>query len=255
MNVLIVEDEPHTARLLKEIIEQDSDYMVVQILDSIADTIRYLQKYQQNIDLIFLDIHLSDGPSFEIFKHLETTVPIVFCTAYDSFTLEAIKHNGIDYILKPFKDEEVFSALHKYKQLVGSIRNKLLVDFKLHVPKPDRSEEFQESFLTQQKEKSVVVYTKDIALFMIELETVYLLTFEGKKSAVFKNLEYIESVCDPQQFFRINRQMLVNRTNIVSIEPFFGRKAVLHLKVNKGEKAIVSRLKVSALKAWIEKGK
>lgn len=255
MNVLIVEDEPHTAELLKEIIEQDPDYLVVQQLDSISDTIHYLRRYQQNIDLIFLDIHLADGHSFEIFKHVKTTVPIVFCTAYDSFTLEAIKHNGIDYILKPFKDEEVFFALQKYKQLVGTIRNKILFDLKPPVPIPEMRGDYQESFLTQEKEKSVVIYTKDIALFVIETETVYLLLFNGKKSAVFKNLEYIESVCDPQQFFRINRQMLVNRANILSIEPFFNRKAVVHLKVDNGEKAVVSRLKVSALKAWIEKGK
>lgn len=254
MNVLIIEDEPHTAALLKEIIEKDEDYMVVNILDSIADAIRYLEKYRQNMDLIFLDIHLSDGHSFELFKHVEITVPVVFCTAYDSFTLEAIKHNGIDYILKPFKDEEIFAALKKYKQLVGTIRSKMLVDFKQVIPGAGLVNTYQESFLTQQKEKSVVVYTKEIALFAIESELVYLVTFDKKKSAVFKNLEYIESVCDPQQFFRINRQMLVNRANIVSIEPFFNRKVLLHLKVDLGEKAIVSRLKVSALKEWIERG-
>ncbi|MBF0650112.1 LytTR family transcriptional regulator DNA-binding domain-containing protein [Dysgonomonas sp. GY75] len=113
---------------------------------------------------------------------------------------------------------------------------------------------YQESFLTQQKEKSLIVYTKDIALFAIEFETIYMYTFEGKKFSVFKNMDYIESVCDPRLFFRINRQMLVHRNNILSIEPYFNRKVVLHLNVNAEEKAVVSRLSVTPLKKWIEKG-
>lgn len=254
MNILIVEDEPFTAQLLKDIIEQDKEFMVIKTIDSIAETVSFLSKYHQNIDLIFLDINLSDGHSFEIFKHIDLAIPVIFCTAYDEFTLQAIKNNGIDYILKPFKDEEIHTALNKYKQLVGTIRGKMLpIMFTNNVQ--NTKKDYQESFLTQQQEKSVVVYAKDIALFAIENEIVYLYTFEQKRHFLFKNLDYIESACDPQQFFRINRQMLVNRSNIVSIEPYFNRKAVLHLRAVGTEKAIVSRLKVSALKEWIEKGK
>lgn len=104
MNVLIVEDEAHTAALLQEIIEQDGQFMVVKHLESIVDTVDYLSKHQQNLDLLFFDIELADGQSFEIFKHVDITTPVIFCTAYDEFTLQAIKNNGIDYILKPFKE-------------------------------------------------------------------------------------------------------------------------------------------------------
>ncbi|MGD9639556.1 MAG: LytR/AlgR family response regulator transcription factor [Alphaproteobacteria bacterium] len=253
MNVLIIEDEPHTAQLLKEIIEQDNEFIVVNSLDSIADTVSFISKQHRNIDLIFLDINLADGHSFDIFKHIDISIPIVFCTAYDEFTLQAIKNNAVDYILKPFKDEEIHNALIRFKQLVGNIRNKAISTFSNFVSQ-NNSSTYQESFLTQQKEKSVVIYTKDIALFAIEYKTVYLYTFDKKKYPVFKNIEYVESVCDPKQFFRINRQMLINRNNIISIEPYFNRKVTTHLKVNADEKAIVSRLKVAPFKEWIETG-
>lgn len=253
MNVLIVEDEPHTACLLQEVIEQDKNFIVLKILESITETTTFLLKYQQNIDLIFLDISLSDGHSFEIFRQIDVSTPVVFCTAYDAFTLQAIKNNGIDYILKPFKESEIHAALNRFKLLVGNIQSKFAPVLPIRTPQVSETA-YQESFLTQHREKSVVVYTKDIALFSIEHEIVYLYTFDGKKSAVFKNLEYIEMACDPRLFFRLNRQMLVNRDNIISMEPYFNRKVVLHLKVHPPEKVVVSRLKVSPLKEWIEKG-
>lgn len=250
MNVLIVEDEKHTAELLHEIIEKDSDFLVVKILDSISETVSYLSKHSEKIDLLFFDINLSDGHSFEIFKHIDIHIPVVFCTAYDEFTLTAIKNNGIDYILKPFNDDEIQNALHRFKNLAGQFSKKVN-PFQIEqiVPKV----EYQESFLTQQKEKSVVVKTSDIALFSIEYETVFIYTFDKKKSPVYKNLEYIESVCNLDQFFRINRQMLINRDNIISMEPYFNRKIIINLKIYSEEQPIVSRLKVSDFKKWLER--
>lgn len=253
MNVLIIEDEPHTAQLLCDIIEQDKDFIVIKTIDSISSTISYLSRHHQNIDLIFMDINLSDGPSFEIFKHIDITIPVVFCTSYDDYTLQAIKNNGIDYILKPFQDDEIHKALNKYKHLVNNIQGKIAPAFRLNQLNIAATN-YQESFLIQQKEKSVAIYTKDIALFSIEDEIVYLYSFDKKRIPVFKKMEYIESVCDPQLFFRINRQMLVNRKNILSMEAYFNRKVVLHLAINANEKAIVSRMNVTSLKQWIEKG-
>ena len=100
MNVLIVEDESHTATLLKEIIEQDGEFIVTQQVESVVDAVEYLSRYQKNLDLLFFDIQLADGKSFEIFKHVDVFAPVVFCTDYDEFTLKAIKKNGIDYVVK-----------------------------------------------------------------------------------------------------------------------------------------------------------
>lgn len=249
MNVLIVEDETYTAELLKEIIEKDSDFLVTAMTGSIINTIHFLNKHQNKIDLIFLDIQLEDGYCFEIFKHIDVTVPVCFCTAYDEYTLQAIKSNGIEYILKPFQEEEIMAALNKFKKFVGHIQNKGISSLIM----PSAQQTYQESFLTQIREKSVIIYSKDIAAFLIEDGIVYMFTFDNKKYPLFKNMEYIENVCNPQLFFRINRQILINRNAVVSMQPYFNRKVVLQLKIQIPEKPIISRLRVSAFKKWLEK--
>lgn len=250
MNVLIVEDESHTAVLLKEMIEQDAEFLVVETVDSVADAVHFLGVHQGNIDLIFLDIHLADGHSFEIFKHVDVQVPVVFCTAYDAYTLQAIKHNGIDYIQKPFNDEDVQQALRKYQGLVAVIQKNAYRG--LMPPEPTAARSFQRNFITQQKGRSLVIASDEVAMFFIDVETVYLLTQEGQKSPVFKKLEYIESACDPEHFFRINRQMIVNRRAVQSFEPYFNRKLIVHLSVPFPEHVIVSRLKCKPFQDWLE---
>ncbi|MEL6672078.1 MAG: LytTR family DNA-binding domain-containing protein [Bacteroidota bacterium] len=249
MNILIVEDEAPIAAFLKEIIEQEGDFMVTGIAESVEEAVRYLSKYQHNLDLLFFDIQLADGPSFEIFRHIDVVVPIVFCTAYNEFSLQAIKNNGIDYVLKPFKEKEIREALEKYRRLRATLSPRQRPENSLAGLLPPS---YQKSFLTQAREKSLVIPVEDIALFQVAHETVYLHTFAGEKLPLFKRMEYIESVCDPVHFFRINRQMLVNRSAIQSFEPYFQRKIILQLSIPLEEGPIVSRLKVAAFKAWLE---
>ena len=249
MNVLIVEDESHTASLLQEIIEQDHDFIVIEKLESVVDAVQYLSKYQGNLDLLFFDIQLADGQSFEIFKHIDVIVPVVFCTAYDEYTLNAIKNNGIDYILKPFKEEEIHTALGKLKKLKATFQSKNFAPVQF---KNEKLAPYQQNFLTQYREKTIIKHVDEVALFAVELETVYLYVTTGEKYPLFKKMEYVESVCDPTQFFRINRQMLINRGAILSFEPYFNRKIVLQLNVKVKEDAVVSRLKVSPFKSWLE---
>ncbi len=249
MNILIVEDEHYTAQLLKEVIEQDTDFAVVKLLASIEETVHFLRKNASIIDLIFLDIELADGHSFEIFKHIDLALPVIFCTAYDEFALKAIKNNGIDYILKPFKDKAIHEALAKYKKLIGTIENKII--HQINVPNKS-AVSYQNRFLTQYRDKSIVIETKDIALFSIEYETVFVYTNDGKKHPLYKKLDYFESVCNPKIFYRINRQMLIYKKAITSFEPYLNRKILLHLAIPYSEKVIVSRLKVSDFKKWLE---
>lgn len=249
MNVLIVEDEAHTATLLREIIEQDSDFIVLDTLESIVETVHYLSTHQQNIDLLFFDIQLADGQSFEIFKHVDVAVPIIFCTAYDEYTLQAIKNNGIDYLLKPFKEAEIHEALQKYKRLLSNLSTKSLPPVQFQ---SKGKNQYQKSFLTRFREKTIIIKAEDIALFHVENDMVYLYTFKGKRFHFLKKLEYLESVCDPHLFYRINRQMLVNREAILSFEPYFNRKIILQLNIEINDDPIVSRLKVSPFKSWLE---
>jgi len=177
-------------------------------------------------------------------------VPVVFCTAFDEFTLEAIKNNGIDYVLKPFKEEEIHHALKKYQRLFSNFHTRNISPMYFNSL---QNKSYQQNFLTQFREKSLVKRVEEVALFCVEAEIVYLYTISGEKYPIYKTMEYLESVCDPYQFFRINRQMLVNHSAVISFEPYFNRKIILQLCIAFEEKPIVSRLKVSAFKEWLER--
>lgn len=248
MNILIVEDEQYTAELLKEVIEQDKVFSVVNMLASIEETVHFLRKNSSDIQLMFLDIELADGHSFEIFKHIDLSIPIIFCTAYDEYTLEAIKNNGIDYILKPFKNQEVHQALEKYKKLIDTIKNTVIHQLDML---DSASSSYQERFLTQYRERSMIIEPKDIALFSIEYATVFIYTNNGKKYPLYKSMDYFESVCNPKYFYRINRQMLVHKKAIRSFDLYPNRKILLNLTIPFMKKVIVSRLKVSDFKKWL----
>jgi len=248
MNVLIVEDELHTANLLQEIIEQDPAFMVVEKVESVAEAVQYLSKYQKNLDLLFFDIQLADGPSFEIFKHIDINIPVVFCTAYDSYAMEAIKNNGIDYVLKPFKTQEIHNALAKYKGLVQNLAPKQPTPTVFETP-----QQYQQVFITQQREKSIIKRAPDIALFTIAFNTVYFYTLDGTRYPFYKKLEYVEGALDPEQFFRVNRQMIINKAAVVAFVSYENRKVGVELTFKAPEPIIVSRLKVTEFKEWLEK--
>ncbi len=249
MNVLIIEDENKTAQLLKEMIENHNDYLVVNICQSITSSVAYLKKNQEKLDLLFMDIQLSDGESFEIFNLIEVTKPVIFCTAFDDFMLKAFKNKGIDYILKPFQQKDVDAALKK----VDFIKNTFTPSITARLKEIQKSPTFQTSFIVQQKEKMIPLSVTSIAFIFIEYDIVYALTFDNIKSAIFKSLDEIETAINPQDFFRINRQMIVHRNAVKDIVPYFNRKIIVNLTINNKDKAIVSRLKVTPFKDWLEK--
>jgi DNA-binding LytR/AlgR family response regulator len=254
MNILIAEDEPKTAKLLKELIEnQDANNKVLYVCDSIEGTVNFIKTTPATIDLLFMDIMLADGNSFDIFNQVKITAPVVFCTAYDDYIMQAFKHNGIDYILKPFKEKDIENAFVKIKQLkqalVVSDETAKQMAAALKPPAAQQS-----SFLVQFREKMYPVQVKDIALVALENEVLYLYTFNNEKHPVFKPIEEVESVLEPGKFYRINRQMLINREAIVAIEPIFNRKVLVKATVATQEKPVVSRLKVTAFLAWVERG-
>jgi len=240
MNILIVEDEPRTARLLKEFIESvDEHHTVLEICDSVESTVHFLTTSPHRIDLLFMDIQLADGSSFGIFRQATVTAQVIFCTAFEDHLLEAFKSNGIDYILKPFHEKDIEQAFKKLDQL----RSSFLVTRTL-----------QSSFLVKFREKMYPVAIRDVAAVALENEVVYLYTFNKDKHAVFRPIDEVEAALDPQSFFRINRQMILNREAILEMEPFFNRRVIVSLKVTTHEKPLVSRLKVTAFLDWLERG-
>ncbi len=251
MKILIVEDEQKTALLLKEFIEWHPTYSVVAICDSIETSVSYLRQNQQDLDVVFMDIQLSDGQCFEIFDKIAVNLPVVFCTSYNEFTLKAFKNHGIDYILKPFDAMDIRQTVAKVEALKGRFSEHTANALKeVMTEKPS----YQSSFLIRFREKIYPVLVSDIAFIFLENETAYLYNFKGEKHPVFKTLDEIENVLSPDQFYRISRQMIINRKAIKEIETYFNQRIVVYLTVPTPEKALVPRLKVSPFLSWIEKG-
>lgn len=250
MKILIVEDEIKTAKLLQEfILHQDKNNTVLAILESVQDTVQFLEK-KQTPDLIFMDVHLSDGQCFDIFKKIEVDCPVVFCTAYDQYTLDAFQTNGVAYIMKPFREEDIQTALEKVTRLFPDLdKTRTVVEEQPSAPKA-----YKQTLLVHFRETILPISIHQIALFSLEDNLLHLYLQNGKRYTVSKTLDQLQSEFDPQQFYRINRQMLVNRAAIRKIEPYFNRKMILELSFNYPEKAIISRLKVTPFLNWMEVG-
>jgi DNA-binding LytR/AlgR family response regulator len=251
MNIMIIEDELKTASLLKEFIEKTGQNRVIQICDSIENTVEFIQKSSRKPDLLFMDIQLSDGICFEIFERISITSPVIFCSAYEDYAIQAFKSNGVDYILKPFQEKDVESALLKLQRLqqptildtgTANRLNQII----------EASRRSQVSFLIRFRGKMFPIQAKDIGAVTFENENTYLYLLSKEKHPVDKTIEEVEISLDDNQFFRINRQMIVNRDAIREIEPFFNRKVIVSLSVETRDKAIVSRLKVTPFLYWIE---
>jgi two-component system, LytTR family, response regulator LytT len=253
MKILIVEDEQKTAELLKDLIELHPTYSVVGICDTIKAAVNYLRLHQPDLDVVFMDIQLSDGQSFEIFNKVVVTLPVVFCTSYDEFTLKAFKNNGIDYILKPFNKNDIHQAILKVEQLKGTFTTHAFEHLNLK-DLVQKEKTYQTSFLVRFREKIYPVLVSDIAFVYLENDITYLYDFKGEKHSIFKTLDEIEQVVSPHQFFRINRQIIVNRQAVKDIESGFNNKIIVRLIVPTPEKAVVPRPKVTGFLSWVEKG-
>jgi two-component system, LytTR family, response regulator LytT len=253
MKILIVEDEQKTALMLKEFIEWHANYSVVSICESVESAVAYLRQHQQDLDVVFMDIQLSDGQCFEIFDKVSVNLPIVFCTSYDEYVLKAFKSHGIDYIVKPFSATDIRQTITKVEELKGrfATQNSNNLTLKEEVIQKIT---YQTSFLIRFREKIYPVPVADIAFVYLENETSYLYNFKGEKHPVFKTLDEIENVISPDQFYRVSRQMIINRKAIKEIETYFNQRLVVHLTVTAPEQVLVPRLKVAPFLTWIEKG-
>jgi len=252
MKIVIIEDEPQTASVLKDIIEEvQPGSQVVTILDSIEQSVRYFSSGNPAPDLIFMDIQLADGLSFEIFSRTRITTPVIFCTAYDQYTLQAFRSNGIEYILKPVREEEIRAAFAKVDTLKKALawENDMMQNLRTLFTE---KKYYKNTILVRVRESYIPVEVDSIGLFILENEVVWAWRFDNQRHPVFKTMDEIESSLDPAQFYRINRQTLINRKAIKEIEPYFNRKMVVRTSLNIKYQLIVSRLKVTPFMDWIE---
>ncbi|OYU65811.1 MAG: DNA-binding response regulator [Cytophagaceae bacterium BCCC1] len=251
MKIVIIEDEKLTAKdLVKTISVVEPDVEIVTLLHSVEEAMFFF-KTKPEIDLIFSDIELGDGLSFEIFEKLNISTPIIFCTAYNQYALEAFKAVGIDYLLKPFSKQSVGKAIEKFYVLKGKTTTQesdysSLLSLIKNQLNPNRSP----SIIIQQADKIIPLDATRIALFYIEDDGVFAYAFDKTKHLLSYKLDLLEQQFSPT-FFRANRQFLVNRKAVKDASHYFNRKIVVNLNIPFQEQILVGKLKVTAFVDWL----
>lgn len=251
MNVIIIEDEKPAARRLSRLLaEQDIEVSIM--LHSVDESIEWFQN-NPHPDLIFLDIQLSDGLSFEIFDLVEVKSAIIFTTAYDEYALQAFKLNSIDYLLKPIDDEELESAVKKYRNFKPE-NQKISVDFndikKLLVNPLER--EYKKRFTVRVGQHLKIINADDVECFYSENKGTYAATSDGRNYLLDTTLEQLEEELSPEMFFRVSRKFYVNVNHIGDIISYTNSRLQIKLNRFNEQEIIVSRERVKDFKLWLE---
>jgi DNA-binding LytR/AlgR family response regulator len=249
MRIIIIEDELFTARDLADcILKVLPDTKITAILSSVKEASNFF-KTPQEVDLIFSDIQLGDGLSFEIFENISSPAPIIFCTAYDEYALRAFKAAGIDYILKPFTVNTIRIALDRYYELKGRFNKAFQTDY--HALKASMApNNGPDSLLVNYKTRVIPIKFADISLFYIHNEITHLFTFTNQRFFINKTLEEIEHIM-PANFFRASRQHIINKKTIRDVSQHFGRKLLLNLNIPCDEKITVSKARSKHFLKWL----
>lgn len=246
MNCAIIEDEQNAIEHLEYQLNQTGiDINIVARIDSVANAIQWMGKHKP--DLIFMDIQLGDGLSFEIFDHIEVTTPVIFTTSYNQYAIKAFEVNSIAYLLKPVKVQLLKDALSKYQSLYAN-----------RTPLNDHifalNQSYQKRFLVQSGNIMHPLSVDEIAYFNIHEGKYVVITTHNKKQYLIDNtLEILEKRLDPETFYRINRQFIVSIHAIHSIQGIDGSKLKLSVLPENKEEMIISKEKASAFKSWVNR--
>ncbi|TMI65748.1 MAG: response regulator transcription factor [Bacteroidetes bacterium] len=257
MKAVIIEDEILIAKELEtKIKEVSADVDIVDIIPSLKVAKKWLLNNALP-DLFFMDIQLSDGVSFSLFDQFQIDCPVVFTTAYDEYAIKAFKVNGVDYILKPVENDELKHAIDKCRTIVESKQQYPtgIKDFLQTITngQPANSPVYKEKFIINNRHQWMPVNTKDIAAFSKE-NLFYIYTFSGDKHILdFESMDEIEELLDPKQFYRANRQCIINIDAIASVKPLENSKLVLTLKPVIKLEVDISREKAPQFKKWMDR--
>jgi DNA-binding LytR/AlgR family response regulator len=254
MKAVIVEDENLIAKeLISKIQQVASDITIVEVLSSLKTAKRWLMQNAEP-DLIFMDIQLSDGVSFELFDEFQLKCPIIFTTAYDEYAIRAFKVNGIDYLLKPIDDADLKKAIDKSRAFMQQ-QTKMPFDIAALITNISKAQTpfYKEKFIVHFRNNWIPVDTKEIACFVRD-NLNYLYTFSGDKYILdFATLEDIEELLDPKIFYRANRQSIIHINAIQSVKPHENQKLTVSLKAPLKMEMDVSREKAPAFKKWFDR--
>jgi two-component system LytT family response regulator len=250
MNAVIVEDEIIAAQNLQRlIIQANKDIEIVAILKSVEDSIEWFSD-NPNPDLVFMDIHLSDGDSFSIFEKVKIQAPIIFTTAYDEYALKAFEVNSIDYLLKPINIKDLERAINKFSHLskTQSSNEDMIANMLSMFQKGKKV--YKSFFLIPHKDKFIPLSVNDIAYIYSENKIAKIVTFSNRSYLENNSLDEVQRQIDPGKFFRANRQFIISHKAIKDISVWFDSKLSVNLNVEIPEKIIVSRTKATELKNW-----
>ncbi|MDQ0782214.1 LytTR family DNA-binding domain-containing protein [Chryseobacterium sp. W4I1] len=251
MNIIIIEDEFRAAKSLQNLLSDlRPESKILAVYDSIEASVEGLSK-EIKPDLIFMDIQLSDGLSFEIFKTVDISCPVIFCTAFDQYMLDAFKSKGVDYVLKPFSREDIAEALRKVDELKKFFRKNELPDIESILQKISQPAG-KSNFLVFKNQKYTTIQTESIAYFYIHNEITHLVTFDKEQFQLSQPLGQVAEQVSGKQFFRINRQYLVNFKAIKEMEHYFQRKILVKLIIETPEKLLINKEKTHSFFTWLE---
>lgn len=245
MKIIIIEDEKPAARLLQRRIEK-LGLEVSKSLHSIEESVEWLSNNPQP-DLIFLDIQLSDGLSFEIFDQVEIHSAIIFTTAYDEYVLKAFKLNSVDYLLKPVDEEELAFAIEKFEK-----QREIKVNFSQLRNLFDQNKSYKERFTTKVGTSIKMINTEDVECFYSENKATYVYTKEGKNYLLDYTLDKLEEIIHPKYFNRINRGQIIRIDAIKDISVYSNSRLKIILNKYSEQECIVSREKVNDFRNWLE---
>lgn len=252
IRLAIIEDEAAAVNRLKKELSKLTSFRfeILAELESVSASVDWL-KANPEVDLVFMDIHLTDGLSFEIFRQVEVRTPVIFTTAYDEYALQAFKVNSIDYLLKPIEPEELEQALNRFmEQRSGSTQEYLaqLQNLAQHFQPPRH----RSSFLVSYRHKMIMVDVQEVAYIFVKERGVFLKKKDGQEYLLDFYLDDLEQQLDPNQFYRANRQFLVSRACISEIETYFNGRLILKVSPASASAVIISKTKASDFKRWAD---
>lgn len=252
MKVLIVEDESMAAKRLSSLLNKlEPEIEILDQLDSVKTAVKWLSEHQA--DLLFFDIQLADGLSFEIFNQIKISTPIIFTTAFDEYAIQAFKVNSIDYLLKPIDPEELQNALDKFHQnfrkAVPQQPNLALLEQAMQM----MTKQYKERFVVKIGEHIHTIPVSEAAYFFSQDKATFLVTAEKKRYIIDYTLEEVEGLINPQEFFRINRKYLISLQAVKDIVSYSNSRLRIILSQSDDMDAIVSRERVQDFKKWLDR--
>lgn len=250
MKVVIIEDEmPAASRLSSLVKAQNPQVQIVATLDSIESAVQWFGSMPMP-DLVFMDIQLADGLSFDIFQQTEVNAPVIFTTAFDQYTLRAFKVNSIDYLLKPIDEKELAQAMLKYQKLFSE-KTDSFTQRLLQAVREIQSGGFAERLLVKRGQQMSYVKTQSVAYAYADGKLCRAVDFQGNKYLLETTLSQLEEKLQPNKFYRVNRQLLVNIDAVVKVHSWLGGRLKLELSLPSEAETLVSRERVGGFKEWL----